>query len=97
MDEKLNEKASEYAKLLSDLRMQVGDNEAALVILSELGKDRRVEKMAVKSFSNGNGRGYDADATPKQRALLQHLGMPVPAGGLTKAEASRMIDEARAR
>lgn len=62
--------------------------EVAGLILQELGKDRRAEML--KARLNGN----EQKPTVKQLRYLERLGIDVPEG-ITKREASRLIDEAR--
>ena len=60
----------------------------ALAILQELSKDRRMDEIRAERESRER-----EGATEKQLAYLQSLGVECPEG-LTKAEASRMIDHA---
>lgn len=64
----------------------------AIAVLGEYGKDRRAEVMKearLNGYSNGNGQ-----PTPKQIAYLKRLGIEMPEG-LTKQQASKLIDEAK--
>ena len=68
------------------------------MILQEIGKDGRVEKM--RGVSDVTVASLDSNgeqlATSKQLGFLKRLGVKVPPG-LSKLEASRLIDEAQAK
>ena len=85
-------KAEEYIELFESIQQKLPeakDKEGiALAIMQELAKDRRMEEIK----ANGNGNG-DKPATPKQMAYLKKLGIK-PGEEITKAEASKLIDEA---
>jgi len=82
--------AEEYIELFESIQQKLPeakDKEGiALAIMQELAKDRRMEEIK----ANGNGT---KSATPKQMAYLKKLGIK-PVEGMTKQEASKLIDEA---
>ena len=87
-------------ELYTQLRSRVESEGAALALLQEIGKTRRVEMMRARNGSvNGNNFGGnssqgDQPATTKQLFYLKRLGINPPEG-LTKRSASALIDEAR--
>ena len=78
--------------------MKVGSDEVAAVILEQVGKDQRCERMMGSSEFRRNAvnDGDDTQATSKQISYLKRLGVEVTAG-LTKQQASELIDEAMAK
>ncbi len=96
------DRAQEYLDLFGELRASTGDEQAALAILQELGKDGRVERMrgvpARQSVQTGVGFGSETDqsATAKQLSFLRRLGVKFEAD-ISKHEASRLIDEAQSK
>ena len=81
-----------YIKLYEEIKERVQDEQLAATILREVAKDRRMAEIA-EAKSNGSG---DMSATPKQIGYLKKLGVEIEPG-LTKARASELIDEARAK
>ncbi|MFC1678740.1 hypothetical protein ACFL2T_00775 [Elusimicrobiota bacterium] len=79
---------NEYADLYADIRVNVADKEVALAILAETSKDRRQAEIS--------GRKNPDEATESQLDYLKDLGVDVKTG-LSKAEASKLIDEAKER
>ena len=73
--------------MLEDIQEFTGDSESALAILRELSEDRRTQK---------NGYGSGSEATDKQLKYLKRLNVDCPQD-ISKAEASRLIDEALAK
>ena len=78
----------DYVDAYADIMASVADKDVALTILVEVAKDRRTAEI--------NGGKAAKKATPKQLDYLENLGIKVRPG-LTSAEASRQIDEAKAR
>lgn len=75
-----------YLAMYEKIKAKVGDEHAARTILGELAKDRRAREIrAEREAQNGK------PATSKQIEYLRDLGVEV-SEGLTKAEASKMID-----
>ena len=89
--EQIREKADEYLDLLGELKKKTGDERIAMNILQEVNKDLR---MAQIREEKSNGNGSSQFASEKQKQYLQKLGVEAPAG-LSKLEASRLIDEAK--
>jgi hypothetical protein len=87
----IQDKAGYYLNLFEQIRKRVMDVPLSMVILQEIGKDIRQERIGTREYSNGNG---DSPATDKQIGYMRKLGIPVPEN-LTKREASRLIDGAR--
>ena len=87
-----------YLKLLDSIKARVEDERTAVVILQELNKDRRMasireERQNGNGHSSANSEQEDQPATEKQLAYLRKLGAS-PSEGLTKHQASKLIDEA---
>jgi len=74
-----------YMNAYNDIVSKVGDREIALAILSEVAKDRRTTEI--------NGKNGVEKATQSQIEYLKDLGCEVTPG-LTRVEASRLIDKA---
>lgn len=88
----------QYVTLFNEVKTRVNDDQAAVSILEQIGKDSRVEKMleqrgigAVRADSLENGESL---ASWKQMNYLKSLGVTVPDRPLTRTEAPTMIDEA---
>ena len=85
--------ANGYVELFEEVKGRVGDDQVALGILQEIGKDGRVEKMCARGVSasirDANG---EQPATSKQIGYLKSLGVGVPTG-LTKQGPSELIDQ----
>ena len=100
----------DYVIQFEAIKHRVDDDQVAAVILEQIAKDARTERIAATRNGNGanggrsSGNGADtngtengngAAATQKQRGYLKDLGVKVPKG-LTKHEASKLIEEAKA-
>jgi len=72
---------------------EVHDKEVAVVILDQLGKDRRVAAME-KRNGFGSNSSSDESATEKQLQYMEKLGLDVQPG-ISKREASALIDQAK--
>ena len=94
----IDERVNHYVRLFETIRNRVGDDQLAAIILEQCGKDARVAQMrGVESrFDNGSASD-EASATPKQLAFLEKLQVKSIPQNLTRAQASKMIDEARAQ
>jgi hypothetical protein len=88
MTNKDMERVEEYLKLFNELKERLGEEGVARAILSEVAKDRRMDEIRSEQEAK-NGK----PATAKQLAFLKHLGVSFKKG-ITKREASRLIDEA---
>ena len=100
---------NEYAALIEQVEGAVPEALIGIVI-QQIGKDKRMRAMQEgRRLRNGNGRshggngiangitnGDDQSATENQIGYLKRLGEKVPRG-LTKAQASKRIDEAKLR
>lgn len=76
-----------YLRLLSELQTKTDDDATALVLLQEIAKDGRGHE------ANGGNSRADGPATEKQKAYLDSLKVE-HADEISKAEASRLIDDA---
>jgi len=94
----IDERVNHYVRLFETIRNRVGDDQLAAIILEQCGKDARVAQMrGVESrFDNGSASD-EASATPKQLAFLEKLQVKSIPQNLTRAQASKMIDEARSQ
>ena len=84
----IEERATAYFKVFEQLRQRVADDRLAGVILQEIAKDLRMDR--IEQGRNSNGK--DAPATTKQIAYLKSLGVKAQAG-ISKREASQLIDQ----
>ena len=87
MDENINKKLNSYLELLAEIKEKTEDEITARVLLQELSKDLRMEKIKQEREAN-NG----SPATDKQKNFMKKLKIVIPEG-LTKQAASMMIDE----
>ena len=93
-DKTIHSKIDQYLELFDKLKARTGDERSALTILQEVNKDIRMAQIrAERENGNGNGSSADGEATNRQRAYLKRLGVEMPSG-LTKKQASELIDEA---
>ena len=84
---------SHYREILS----VVTDKDVALTILVEAAKDRRTAEINRNNGNGGNSNGNAGEkATQNQLNYLKKLGIEAKLS-LSKAEASRLIDEAKAK
>ena len=100
MDTATNARIDEYLEVYERVNTVVKSAEVTARIIEQIGKDTRCEwLMNGRSNGNGNGRSNsngDEPASEKQIGFLKRLKVEVPAG-LSKREASRLIDEAQAK
>ena len=90
-----------YASVFNDARDKVNDEQVALAIVEQVGKDMRMkqifderrERLSSRQDS-GSESNDDRPATEKQIGYLRRLGVKEIPAGLTKKAASQMIDEA---
>jgi hypothetical protein len=83
-------KISEYLELIDAIKEQIDDPATAFAILPEIRKDMRAAEMR---RGNGYSSTSDLPATDNQLAYIRKLGGRIPEHGLTRDQASRMIDE----
>ena len=87
-------KIGEYLELIEAIREEFDDPVTAMTVLQELRKDARSEEIR-------RGRGFSSTgelpATEKQISYLETLGGKVPQSGLTRSQASQLIDSLRDR
>ena len=97
MDTTTNGRVEEYLEVYEQVNTVVKSAEVAAAIIEQIGKDTRCEWLMAAERSNGNGQSNGNEpATEKQLGFLKALKVDVSAG-LSKAEASRMIDEAQGK
>jgi hypothetical protein len=87
MENKIEERTAAYLSLFEQLRRKVSDERLAGILLQEIAKDLRMDRIEAK-----NGNGSENPATEKQIAYLKSLGVQARLG-LTKREASLLIDQ----
>ena len=87
MENRIEERASAYLSLFEQLRHKVSDERLAGILLQEIAKDLRMDRIE----QSRNGNGTEAPATAKQIAYLKSLGVQARPG-LSKSEASQLID-----
>ena len=98
MNEAIQTQLDGYVEAFEMAKERVGDVEVARTIVQEIGKTQRTEMLRGKSPSNNDGKRVidgDAPASEKQLAFLKRLGVKAEPG-ISKAEASQLIDEALA-
>ena len=80
-----------YLDLLERIKTKVKDEQTAVIILTEISKDRRMEEMKQQRGElRSNGQ-----ASEKQLAYLKKLGIDLNQHpNVTRAEASALIDQA---
>ena len=83
-------KISEYLELIDAIKDQIDDPAIALAILPEIRKDMRSAEMRQGSCYSSTG---DLPASEAQIAYIKNLGGKIPEQGLTRNQASKMIDE----
>lgn len=92
-----------YLDAYGAARDRVGDDLVAVAVMQEIAKDRRMVRISQErngSYGNGNGNGHDDNgsgdgpATKKQINYLKRLNVEFPEG-ISKKEASALIDEAK--
>jgi hypothetical protein len=91
----MDSKVTEYVELFEATKMQVGNEEIALALVEQIGKDRRVEAMTSRTGFGQQSSG-DMPATEKQLSFMRRLGVEITPG-MTKREASELIDSARSQ
>ncbi len=88
---------TQYLELFGKARVKVSDDSIAMGLVEQVGKDLRVQAMRVDSAREQNV-GETQLATDKQISFLKKLGVSVNSSDrLTKAHASKLIDEAQER
>jgi hypothetical protein len=80
-----------YVELLEEIKTHTENSQEAVGILGEIRKDQRMQQPQQKRVVNGN-----LAATENQIAYLKRLGAEIPEG-LTRQEASQMIDDQKER
>lgn len=97
--ETVNKLVDVYAEVFKRASKKTQSDEAAAVIIDQIGKHIRIQEMRLggNAWSENTRRGSDSDngdvpATERQIAFLKQLGAEVPEG-LTKRAASALIDE----
>ena len=85
----IQDEIDEYANLLEKIKKRIPDSNEALVVLDQIGRDKRTG--LIQGLQNSNG---DAPATDKQKNYLKDLGVEF-GDSITKKEASDMIEQNR--
>ena len=97
MDLTIQQKIDGYLEVYDRVKPVVKDAEIVAAVIEQIGKDSRCAAL-MNGRSNGNGQSNgngDEPATEKQIGFLKRLKVVVPEG-VSKQEASRLIDEAQA-
>lgn len=96
MDENTIQQIQHYLELFEHIKSKgIGDDAVAVAVIQEVAKDRRMECVRNDKQAAANGNGSEP-ATEKQREYLADLGVKVKPG-LTKQEASAMLDKLLAK
>jgi hypothetical protein len=92
--EKLNEsiEVSQYMELYRSVLKQLDSREAAVAIVQEFGKDRRLRAIQNAKGVSMKSEDSSTGASEKQKNYLRRLGVDFDER-ISKAEASRLIDE----
>lgn len=77
-----------YCERLKDLQSRTGDLNSAIVIMREVSKDLRMDRMDAEKTAKGN-----LPASEKQRLFMEKLGVEFD-DKISRKEASVIIDEA---
>ena len=85
MKDEMKARVDGYLELLQQIQEEVGSEETAARLISEIAKDTRMEKIREE---RQNSEGL---ATGKQKAFLDRLGVEYP-DDLSKQKASELID-----
>ena len=91
IDSNTKENIVAYKNLYHEILRYVGESAPAIGILHEVAKDNRMALMHER-----RERSAEGPATEKQLNFLKKLGVEVDSD-VTKKQASRLIDEARAK
>jgi hypothetical protein len=78
--------------MYEDIRNKIMDDKAALALLQEVAKDKRMDQMREERELKNN-----QPATARQIKFLKKLGIEMFDPGLTKKQASTLIDETMAK
>ena len=88
MDQSIIARAEGILEIFGEIRKKAGDDKVALTVLQEACKDKRMDQMREeREIKNGE------PATIKQIQLIKKLKPEMFQPGLTKREASNLIDE----
>lgn len=88
MDQSIITKTERIFETYEEIKKRVGDDRIALTVLQEACKDKRMDQMREeREQKNGD------PATVKQINLIKKLKPEMFYSGLTKKEASNLIDE----
>lgn len=91
MDTNMRKWLDAYIELFDAISEKTEQEISAIAILQEISKDRRAQQIhSERMEKNGD------PATAKQKGFMRRLGLEFPED-ITKAEASALIDEERAR
>ncbi len=82
------DRVEHYKQLFEAVTASLPENVVG-VVLEQIGKDTRLAAMRQTERNNSNGE----QATEKQLNFLKFLGVKDIPAGLSKTEASRLIDE----
>jgi hypothetical protein len=91
----VSDESTNLVKLYDELLQKVESEQAAVALIQEIGKTQRARLLSARQNGN-NGASHESPMTWKQRGLLQSLGVQIPVD-CTRREASRLIDEDRAK
>ncbi len=98
--EKAMERVDFYKQLVDQLVGFVPDTAVVATVVEQVGKDMRMGQILRREGNGSNGsngwNGSDEQsATAKQIGFLRRLGMKDIPAGLSKRDASTLIDEAQ--
>ncbi len=98
--ETATERVDFYKQLVDQLTGAVPDSAVVASVVEQVGKDLRMGQILRREGNASNGsngwNGSDEQpATAKQIGFLRRLGVKDIPAGLSKREASRLIDEAQ--
>ncbi len=87
MDENTKQRLEGYLELLEQISEKTQNEQATVVLLQEIAKDQRMERMIEEREARNN-----EPATAKQKKFMDNLGIRYQKN-VTKREASMLIEE----
>lgn len=85
----IQNKIEEYASLLTQIKTKISDSAEALIVLDQIGRDKRTE--LIQGLQSPNS---DTPATEKQKKYMDSLGIEY-SDDVTKKDASDMIEQSK--
>ena len=87
----MDSKVTEYVELFEATKLKVSNEEIAMALAEQIGKDRRVEAMTNRY--GGQRSNGDQPATKELREYLKEIRYTGNADCLTREQASKIIQD----